>query len=130
MNYSARFLHYFSQTDHAGRIEREGAITIRNESINPFDQFCLYVVIEQDCIKEVAFESSSTPVLIAAGEYISRWLENKSLQEAIGLQKEQILQELDLDRRHVYAADLVQRLVLRLDSKGCAGEIRTTGNVV
>ena len=113
MEYSQPFRDYFQHTQHAGRLNGQDIIIRRHESVNPFDQFTFYLDIANNTIKQAHFESSSTPALIAAGEYTCRWLENKSLVEAASLQKEQILQELDLDQRFIHVADLICRLLQR-----------------
>lgn len=111
MKYSPAFRDYFMQTLHAGQLNGQHVVIRKHQSANPFDQFTLYLEVVDTTIKQAHFESSSTPALIAAGEYVCRWLENKSLVEAAGLQKEQILQELGLDQHFIHIADLICRLL-------------------
>lgn len=111
MQYSQILHDYFQHADHAGSLKGQNIIVRKHVSANPFDQFTLYLEVVDNTIKRANFEASSTPALIAAGEYVCRWLENKSLIEAAGLQKAQILQELNLDQRFIHVADLICRLL-------------------
>lgn len=115
MKYSTTFRELFLNTQHAGSLKGEHITVLRQPSVDPFNQFILYLNIEDHLIKQAHFESSSTPALIVVGEYVCRWLENKSPSAARGLQKEQILQELGLDRHFIHIADMVCRLLERVD---------------
>ncbi len=112
MSYSIQFYDYFLNTEHAGRLFGNHLKILKHESVSPFDQFRLFLLIDEQIILKARFESSTTPALIAAGEYVCRWLEGKSTQQAQELSAQQILQALDLDYRFSYVADLIHRLVV------------------
>ena len=118
MQYSTTFLDYFLNTAHAEKPSGHNIICIEHVGVGLFDSLSLYIKLNNGVIKEARFEASTTPVLIAAGEYICRWLEGKSIEEAISLQKDQILQELDIDARFIYVAALIERLVSQLKGQG------------
>lgn len=112
MDYSPKFIEYFEHTQHAGQLAGDNILHSSHHSIQLFSDFELYLCVENNTIKEASFLSSTTPALIAAGEYACRWLEGKTLKQASGLQKEQILQELGLDATFVHVANLVCRVIV------------------
>ena len=117
MKYSTTFHNYFLNTDHAGCVESPDVIRLYHSSVNPFDQFCFYIVVTNGIITCANFESGTTPALIAAGEYTCRWLEGKSIFEAVSLQSSQILQELNLDSRYVHIAEVMVWLIQQLKDR-------------
>jgi NifU-like protein involved in Fe-S cluster formation len=112
--YSAAFMRYFLNTPHAGQLKCSDIIVLKHHSKNPFDQFCFTLSLDDDILRQVRFNCSTTPALIACGEYVSQYIEGGSIDAALSLQKEQILQELELGNRYIHIVDLIVRLLQSL----------------
>ena len=111
MHYSQKLTAYFLETIHAGSLEGEDVRFAKTGDIALFDCFCLYLKIQHEHVIRARFQASTTPALIAAGEYVCRWLEGKTLSEARSLQKGQILRELELEEVMVHVVALVEAAV-------------------
>ena len=107
MPYSAVFLDCFEHTRHAGKLDGEALLTASHTSVQPFSEIQFFLRAKDSVIEQASFLSSTTPALIAGCEYVCRWLEGKTLTQAHGLQKEQILQELGLEATFVHVAHLI-----------------------
>ena len=75
----------------------------------------LYLCCQQGKIKEARFQAYGSVIVIAATEYICRWIEGKTVGAARELQAKQIQQALGLSTLEMHAAILVENLI----SKTC-----------
>ena len=132
MHYSDAFMSYFLNTDHAGVLSDPRALVLEHRSKNPFDQFCFYISLDGQALSQVRFNCSTTPALIACGEYVSQYIEGRSIGTALSLQKERILQELELDNRYIHIVDMIVRLLqrLRIDKEAGFGSKTQKGDAI
>ena len=107
MSYSAAFLDCFLHTKHAGVLTGEHVVSSLHNSAQSFNSLQLFLRVRDNVIVEASFQASSTPALIAMGEYVCRWVMGKQLTECQQLQKEQILAELELPTTFLPIAHLM-----------------------
>ncbi|WP_100623000.1 iron-sulfur cluster assembly scaffold protein [Candidatus Coxiella mudrowiae] len=112
MRYSNEVLDYFLDTQHAG-ILQEADPQVKHGEIGTREQgylFRLYVRYDQTKIKEAKFQAYGSVTAISACEYVCRWLENKTFEEAKQLTAIQIQNALNLSALEIHAALLIERL--------------------
>lgn len=112
MRYSNEVLDYFLDTQHAG-ILQEADPKVKQGEIGTREQgylFRLYVRYDHTKIKEAKFQAYGSVAAIAACEYVCRWLENKTFEEAKQLTAIQIQTALNLSAFETHAALLIERL--------------------
>lgn len=107
MNYSPAFLECFLNTVHAGSLTGDGVYVFLHQGVTSFSSFQLCIRVENDLIIQAAFHASSTPALIAVGEYVCRWIEGKPFSALHQLHKNRIQQELGLATTMIHHVDLV-----------------------
>lgn len=108
MNYSDAFLDYFLNATHAGSLSGESVHIFLHQGVAPFSSFQLCIKVDNDnVVIQAAFHASSTPALIAVGEYVCRWIERKPLSAVHQLSKTMIQQELGLAATMMHHVDLI-----------------------
>lgn len=108
MQYSEKLFEYFHMTPHA--ILQEEPVhmyCVEVGHIDNSDVFKLFLQIENNLILKAGFKAHGSPVLIAMAEYLCCWVENKSIDEVIQVQHEDLLKELGLTNLHVHIAALI-----------------------
>ncbi len=110
MQYSDIFLEYFSNTQHAGILSGDAVFSAELGDPAVSDYFSLYVRVTT-CIDEARFRCSTTPALIAGGEYACRWLEGKTKNEWSAFTANQILAALGMGTKQIHIATLITRVV-------------------
>lgn len=112
MQYSKEVLHYFFENVHAGELDKDdphvryGEIATSTEG----HLFRLYLRCQNDIITEAKFQAYGSVVATAACEYVCRWAEGKTFDEANHLDSDQIQKALNLSSLQVHAALLSERL--------------------
>ncbi|PMB54666.1 iron-sulfur cluster assembly scaffold protein [Coxiella endosymbiont of Rhipicephalus microplus] len=112
MYYSNEVLEYFFNTQHVGILQEPDSQVMWGE-IGSREQgylFRLYVRYDHTTIKEAKFQAYGSVTTTAACEYVCRWLENKTFEEAKQLTSIQIQNALNLSAFESHAALLIQRL--------------------
>lgn len=107
MNYSAKVLHYFTQTPHAGSLAGSENVGVgeAGSSSTP-DLIRFFVHIENDCIKIVRFQANGSVVTIACAEFLAQWCEHKPLSELKNLNPEFIMESLEIPALKIHSARL------------------------
>ncbi len=107
MKYSSQLQHYFHNRHHGGRLEP--AITVRSaQAGNAENREVLVLFVEyHDHIVQARFQASGSIALIAGGEFICEWLENKTWQDLSRLTPELILEALALTKMDIHVANLI-----------------------
>ncbi len=106
MQYSERALSYFDSTTHAGKLEGEGVCSGSAHSEVNGDSIKFYCKILSQNIVELRFLATGTVSTIVCGEFLSRYLEGKTLDQIEELDAEQILNALELPLTKRYSASL------------------------
>ncbi|WP_267256771.1 iron-sulfur cluster assembly scaffold protein [Coxiella endosymbiont of Ornithodoros maritimus] len=113
MQYSKEVLHYFFETLHAGKLDKDN-LQVRYGEIATSTEghlFRLYLRCHQnDIITEAKFQAYGPIVATAACEYVCRWAERKTFDEANHLDSDQIQKALNLSSLQVHVAFLIERL--------------------
>lgn len=98
-------LKYFFDRQHAGAIEKKhGRYTAKYGTIEQGDEVRIDVLMENNLIQQARFQCYGSVVSIAACEFVCRWLEGKTLKQAITLQPWVILEGLGLTSLHNHVA--------------------------
>lgn len=108
MKYSPQLLEYFHNRTHAGRLDRNATDVYFAQSGHPENQeiFALYIQYNQQ-IEAVKFQAAGSVMIIAAGEFICRWLQGKTWVNLKELSCEFILNSLNLSTLNTPTAQLV-----------------------
>lgn len=114
MKYSAQLQHYFHHRDHGGRLDP--GITVRSaQAGNIENREVLVLFVEyHEYIVRARFQASGSIALIAGGEFICGWLENKTWQDLSSLTPELILEALALRKIDIHIANLIVTAVKKL----------------
>lgn len=122
MRYSREVLDYFFDTQHAGMLEKVD-LNVKHGKIGARDQgylFRLYIRCDYNKISEAKFQAYGSVAATAACEYVCRFCENKTFEEAGQLTAIQIQKALNLSTFEAHAAILIERLYKRtLEEKFC-----------
>ncbi|MBS0350660.1 MAG: iron-sulfur cluster assembly scaffold protein [Proteobacteria bacterium] len=111
MKYSAIFLDFFGNRVHAGRLPA-GSNIFFTQVANSDQSEVLRVYVEHQLqIKQARFLAQGSPALIASGEFICRWLENKTMDEVKLFKVHFVLEQLGLSQHYVHIAQMVQAAV-------------------
>ncbi|OGO94333.1 MAG: hypothetical protein A3F10_00095 [Coxiella sp. RIFCSPHIGHO2_12_FULL_42_15] len=118
-SYSANLLNYFFHLDHVGIIDAgNGVYCIEEGSPEQGNVIKLAVMQTDHKLYLARFQCYGNVTLLAACEYICRWLEGKTVLEASHLTAEQILKALQLSRLHIHIAvrlvDLVKKVIAEI----------------
>lgn len=108
MKYSPQLLEYFRNRTHAGRLDCNHAQVYFAQTGQPENQeiFALYVEY-QTCLVNVKFQAAGSVALIAAGEFICRWMQRKTVAELENLNHTFILEQLNLSTLNIPAIQLI-----------------------
>lgn len=114
--FSSTLLDYFFHLNHVGVLESgENHYSIIEGEQTQGDVIKLCLQCCGDTLSLVRFQCYGGPPLMAACEYVCRWLEGKTLEEALSLTSEHILKALQLSRLHIHVAvrlvDLVKKII-------------------
>lgn len=114
MRYSQVLLNYFHNRIHGGQIAA-GSEHLRVSQVGHEDQevLVLYILFEKTVLT-ARFKAFGSVELIAAGEFICTWLENKDEMAIRNLSTEMILTGLGLGSLKIHIANLVLQAVQQL----------------
>lgn len=110
MKYSERLLYYFNHRHHAGRLDITEKNVQRVEVGNAQNKDLLVLFIQYDgsYIQQIRFQACGSAGIIAAGEYVSIWLEKKTREETTNIpDATYILEELGLPIKYIHIAHLI-----------------------
>lgn len=110
--YPQILLDYFHHLEHAGTIPSARNVLIAEEGTEQQGEIIrLYLAVSDDIITDANFKSFGSVALIAGCEFICRWLEGKSIKQALEITPEYILKELQLTSYHKHIAVLIVQTV-------------------
>jgi NifU-like protein involved in Fe-S cluster formation len=116
MKYPPQLLHYFHHRAHAGFIDPvlPGFCQSQVGSAENRDVLTLTVEYRQRIIVQAKFQAGGSIALIAAGEFICGWLEQKSWQDLQLLTAEWVLENLGLAKTYLHIGHLIVIAVNKL----------------
>lgn len=115
MKYSEKLLNYFHQRHHAGNLDP--ADNVRRVQVGNADNrevLVLTIAYQGNNIIAAKFQASGSVALIAGGEFICTWLENKTWQDLPSLTPEYILDCLELTKLNIHVANLLATAVKKM----------------
>jgi NifU-like protein involved in Fe-S cluster formation len=114
MKYPSQLQHYFHHRHHGGRLEP--AVNVRSAQVGNADNGEVLVLFVEyhECIVRARFQASGSIAVIAGGEFICEWLENKTWQDLSSLTPELILEALALTKTDIHVANLIATAVNKL----------------
>lgn len=113
MKHSTELLEYFYNTQHAGTLDQNdpNVIVVEEGGAEQGNILRLYLQIRNQTIVTVKFLAYSSVAATACCEYVCRWLEGKTLEQARKINAEEIMKALELPGVEIHTAKLVERLV-------------------
>ena len=114
MKYPSQLQHYFHHRDHGGRLDP--GIAVRSAQVGNIEngEVLVLFVKYHEYIVQARFQASGSIALIAGGEFICGWLENKTWQDLSRLTPELILEALALTKTDIHVANLIVMAVKKL----------------
>lgn len=113
--YSAALLELFYHLDHAGELPHgDNTRTAVVGDVQQGDLIHLSVALSQGVIQLARFTCYGGVATLAACEYLCRWLEGKTLAEALTFESQTLLAALQLSSLHVHTADRLQQLLIKI----------------
>lgn len=115
-NYPEKLQHYFHHRVHAGDLSHHAThnYQVQVNGTENFEVLQLSIAYG-DCIVEAKFKASGSVALIAGGEFICQWLENKTWEDFSILTPQFILQELGLNQLSVHIAQMIIQAIKKLN---------------
>lgn len=115
MKYSSQLLEYFHNRTHAGRLDRNSASVHFAQTGCPENQetFALYLDYQERIIN-AKFQAAGSVPLIAAGEFICRWLPGKTWADLENLNYKFILEQLNLSTLNIPSIQLILLAINRI----------------
>lgn len=114
MIYSNNFLNYLRDTVHGGDLVGNYSVIISEiaGSIVNGDIIVLTLGIDSNKIKQARFRAQGSPAIIAAGEFLCRYVEGKLFEEVMTtLTANTILEALELPMHFVHIASLMMTVL-------------------
>lgn len=116
MRYPEKLLYYFHNRRHAGSLSlaQPNVKQVQIGQPNNREIFSLFVDCREGKISMARFQALGSPALIAAGEFICEWLEQKTIVEITELSPEIILNSLGLTAINTHIAHLIISAIKKL----------------
>ena len=132
MKYSEQVLTYFYNTNHAGLLDVNDPAVLFSKvgSADNGDLLELYVQCRRNVVMKASFRAYGSVAMIAAGEFICRWLQGKKLDEMVSLTHDKVLQALDLSIIKIHIATLVCSAIMKIVTLQQSSKDRVSENVV
>ncbi len=113
MKYSSQQLEHFYNALHAGKLDENDStvIVVEEGSGDRGNVVRLYLQIQNKKIRVAKFLAYGSVALIACCEYVCRYLEGKTIDEAIRLSTDTIMQDLGMSTVEIHNAIWIVRLV-------------------
>lgn len=113
MRYSSQQLEHFHNAVHAGKLDENdpNVIVVEEGGQNSPNAIRLYLYVENNIITRSRFLSYGSLPVTACCEYVCRYLEGKTLDEARQLNVDRIMKDLAMPRVEIHIATLAERLV-------------------
>lgn len=112
---SQKLLYYFHERAHGGVLDTSKSSVRRAQSGNAANREILVLFIDyQEKVIAARFQAAGSVSLIAGGEFICQWLEQKTRQEMMGLTAQFLLESLGLSPLENHIAQLIVTTVKKL----------------